>query len=389
MFESFLYDKIYFINIILIIINSLNSTELLLSIIDFASKNKFPDIHLNSNHRPYIRRHNWELESLAELEINGKNQNIENLQSNEIKEFISFMCGEEELKKLEATQELDSSYIHNKGDRDKYRINCYIDSSGYNIAMRIIPSQIPTFEEIWFWDTIKQMCEEPKWLILITWPTGSWKSTNLASIINYINKNFKKHIISIEDPIEFTFKSEKSLINQREIWKHTKWFSSAMRATLREDPDIIVIWEMRDAQTIKTAVTLAETWHLVISTLHTNDTVQTIDRIIDIFPSWQQRQIRMQLSLSLIGIISQRLIAKVDMSGRVAAREVLVNNDAIRTLIIDWKTHQIYWVLEVAAKEWMILMDKSLVYLYKKGFINIESLMSFARDKETVEMMIQ
>jgi twitching motility protein PilT len=162
-----------------------------------------------------------------------------------------------------------------------------------------------------------------------------------------------------------------------------------MRATLREDPDVIVIWEMRDTQTIKTAVTLAETWHLVISTLHTNDTVQTVDRIIDIFPSGQQRQIRMQLSLSLVWIISQRLIANKDHSGRVAAREVLVNNDAVRSQIIDWKTHQIYGVLEVAAKEGMILMDKSLVYLYLKWIISRESLMSYARDKETVEMMIQ
>lgn len=353
------------------------------------SQHKYPDIHLNSGCKPYVRKHNWDLETIDSVSYKDDVVELKELTSDMIKEFIQNMCGLEAFKKLEATLELDSSYTYEKGERDKYRINCYLDSWGYNIAMRIIPSKIPTLESLGFWETIKKMCEAPKWLILITGPTGSWKSTNLAAMIDYINKNHKKHIITIEDPIEFKFKSDKSLINQREIGKHTKWFTSAMKATLREDPDVIVIWEMRDAQTIKTAVTLAETWHLVISTLHTNDTVQTVDRIIDIFPSGQQRQIRMQLSLSLVWIISQRLITKKDHTGRVAVREVLINNDAIRSQIIDGKTHQIYWVVEVAAKEGMILMDKSLVYLYLKWIISRESLMSYARDKETVEMMIQ
>ena len=367
----------------------MSTEELFQNIIDYASSHKFPDIHLNSGYYPFTRQHNWELEALHSIWENEDTIELKELTQEDIKKFISIMCGEDAFKKLEATQELDASYTHTNWDRDKYRLNCYIDSEWYSIAMRIIPSKVPTLDWVWLGETVKNMCNRSKWLILITGPTGSGKSTNLAAMVQYINANFKKHIITIEDPIEFKFKSDKSLINQREIGKHTKGFSSAMRATLREDPDVIVIWEMRDAQTIKTAISLAETWHLVLSTLHTNDTVQTVDRIIDIFPSTQQSQIRMQLSLSLVWIVSQRLITTLNMKGRVAAREVLLNNNATRTLIMEWKTHQIYWVLEVAAKEGMILMDKSLVYLYKTWAISYETLILHARDKEIVEMMIQ
>ena len=232
------------------------------------------------------------------------------------------------------------------------------------------------------------MCDKNKWLILVTWPTWSGKSTNIAWMINYINKKYKKHIITIEDPVEFAFKSDKCLINQREVWTNTKSFTNAMRASLREDPDVIVIWEMRDLETIQTAITLAETWHLVLSTLHTNDSVQTIDRIVDVFPSIQQKQIRMQLSQSLIWIISQKLIPKKDWVGRVASREILIANNAVKSLIIEGKTHQLYSVLEVWKEEGMILMDKYLVVLYKRWLISKENVEIYARDKESVNMLI-
>ena len=239
------------------------------------------------------------------------------------------------------------------------------------------------------WDTVKEMCNKWKWLIIVTWPTGAWKSTNLAAMIDYINKNHKKHIITIEDPVEFAFTSDKCLINQREVWHHTKGFDIAMRSALREDPDIIMVWEMRDPETIKTAITLAETWHLVLSTLHTNDSVQTIDRIVDVFPWSQQKQIRMQLAMSLTWVISQRLIARKDRDWRIAAREILTSTDAVRNLIITWKTHQLYSVLEVWMKHWMILMDKYLILLYKKWVISRENLLAYARDKDGIEMLIE
>ena len=350
----------------------------------------YPDIHLNTAYKPFVRKHNWDLEVLEFIEEWEQEIELLELKTDTVHNFIEHMCGSDAVKKLEATQELDSSYNYQSSHWIvKYRLNCYIDSHGYCVAMRLIPWIIPTMQEVGLWETVKQMCDKQKWLILITGPTGAGKSTNLAALIDYINSTYKKHIITIEDPIEFKFESKKSMINQREIGKHTKGFSSAMRAALREDPDVIVLWEMRDSQTIKTAITLAETWHLVISTLHTNDTVQSVDRMIDIFPANQQSQIRMQLAMALAGIISQRLIVNKDHTWRIAAREILLNNDAVRSLIIEWKTHQIYWVLEVASQEWMILMDKSLVYLYNNDLIDHETLMSYARDKEIISMMIQ
>ncbi|MDQ7022290.1 MAG: ATPase, T2SS/T4P/T4SS family [Candidatus Gracilibacteria bacterium] len=207
-------------------------------------------------------------------------------------------------------------------------------------------------------------------------------------MIDYINNTQKKHIITIEDPVEFNFKSNKSLINQREIGSSTKSFALAIKSSLREDPDVIMVGEMRDPETIKAALTLAETGHLVLSTLHTNDSVQTVDRIVDIFPTAQQKQIRMQLAMSLIGIMSQRLIPRADKDGRIAAREMLIANDAARNLIITGKTHQLYSVLEIGQKDGMILMDKYLIALYNKKIISKDTLMSYIRDKESTLMLI-
>jgi len=368
--------------------------KLFFKILDISVENKYPDIHFVTWLKPYIRYHNWEIWSLDyykdTIEKNGSIENVKiwipNLSKDNISEIIKIVSWEEWLSKFKSDFELDVSYKYE--DKDRYRINCYVDSNWYSIALRIIPSKIPSMDQLWLWDTIKDICNKNKWLVLVTWPTWSWKSTNLAAMIDYLNKSVKKHIITIEDPVEFSFKSNKSLINQREIWNHTKWFSEAIRASLREDPDIIMVWEMRDPETIRAALTLAETWHLVFSTLHTNDTVQSIDRIVDVFPAWQQEQIRMQLALSLVWIISQRLLPRVDNEWRIAAREILINNDAVKNLIITWQTHQIYSILEVSSRKWMILMDKYLTVLFKKKVISKEILMSYARDKEWIEMLI-
>lgn len=360
----------------------MNIKEKLDTILDFASNNKYSDVHINTNSNVRIRNHNWEIEIIEKIwEVL-----IEKTDKNEISEIIKIISWAEKYESFIIDKELDTSYkIWNW---DRYRVNCYFDSQWISIAFRIIPNEIPSMDELWLWDQIKEMCNKSKWLILITWPTWSWKSTNMAAMIDYINKNFKKHIITIEDPIEFSFLSDKSLINQREIWSHTNEFSNAMKSSLREDPDVIMLWEMRDPETIKTAITLAETWHLVISTLHTNDSVQTIDRIIDIFPWNQQSQIRMQLSQSLVGVLSQRLIPRSDKPWRIAAREILISDDAVRNLIITWKTHQLYSVLEVWKNKWMILMDKYLLALYNKQIIDKETLLSYVRDKESISMII-
>lgn len=356
----------------------MNPNELLNKILRYSSENNYPDIHLNTWNKPLIRDNNG---NIGEI-----NDEYPILDKNIISEFIKIIGSNDLYEKFKNEFELDISYGFENWTR--YRTNCYIDTLGYNIAMRLIPLKIPTLEELWFWDQIKQMCSKSKWLILITGPTWSWKSTNLASMIEYINENYSKHIITIEDPVEFSFKSKKSLINQREIWNHTKWFSQAIRAALREDPNVVMVWEMRDPETIQAAITLAETWHLVFSTLHTNDSVQTVDRIIDVFPASQQSQIRMQLSQSLIWVISQRLLPRIDLNWRIPAREIMIANDAVKNLIMTKKTHLLYWVVETWQKSWMILMDKYLLVLFKNWKISKETLISNARDKESIEMMI-
>ena len=356
--------------------------SLFLAIVDFCIANNFPDIHLNSLHKPIIRNHFWNLETIEKINVNWVEYKTEILSKDNIAEIIKIVASPILFIKFQESFELDLSYKHTSWDR--FRVNCYMDINWYSIAMRKIPVEIPDIDDLWLWETIKEICQKPRWLFLMTWPTWSWKSTNLAAMIDYINQTSERHILTIEDPIEFAFKSKKCLINQREIWNSTKSFADAIRASLREDPDVIMVWEMRDPETIKAAITLAETWHIVFSTLHTNDTVQTIDRIIDVFPATQQDQIRMQLAMSLLWIMSQRLLPRIDKEWRVAAREILLNSDAVRNQIISWKTHQLYNVLEVSHKDWMVLMDKYLRVLYDKKVISKEVMLSFARDKETL-----
>ncbi len=364
----------------------MESIKIFEAILDLTTKEKFPDIHLNSGNLPIIRNHSWDLKRIN-WEILFNDSSIDILLTTEnIKDIILHIAWDEWFEKFKNTLELDTSYKYKNFDR--YRINCYVDSMWYNIALRIIPSEIPSVVDLSLWDSIINMCTKNKWLILVTGPTGSWKSTNLAAMIDYINTNFSKHIITIEDPIEFAFENKKSLINQREIGNHTLWFANAIKSSLREDPDVIMVWEMRDPETIKAAITLAETGHLVLSTLHTNDTVQSVDRIIDVFPSSQQDQIRMQLAMSLVWIVSQRLIPRADKPWRIASREILLANDAVRNLIISGKTHQLYSVIEVSGKDWMILMDKYLIFLFKNKVISRDTLFSYCRDKDWIELLI-
>lgn len=365
----------------------MNVQDIFYAILDIASQKKYSDIHLNSKSLPTIRNNSGYIESISQIETWESPTMLEAFSSEDIHEIMNIIAGEKWIEKFSEKHELDSSYKYK--DKERYRVNFYMDSNGYSIAMRSIPQKIPTLEELWLGEQIKQMCRKSKWLILMTGPTGTWKSTNMAAMLHYISTNLSKHIITIEDPIEFEFKNDKSIINQREVGTHTESFPIAIRAALREDPDVIMIGEMRDPETIRAAITLAETGHLVISSLHTNDTVQTIDRIVDVFPSSQQDQVRMQFAMSLVGIISQRLLPRSDTDGRVAAREILINNDAVRNLIISAKTHQLYSVLEVGQKSGMILMDKYLVALFNKGIIDKATLMSYTRDKDNIEMLLK
>ena len=355
-------------------------------LLDFAESKKYSDVHINTGYFPIVRNNSGDIIMMTELEWSDwEILKLWEISWDNAEEILKHVLWAEGFEKFLINGEIDGSFKHSETAR--YRINAYKDTNGYSLAMRAIAQEIPTLESLGLWEQVKTLCRKSKWLILVTWPTGSWKSTNLAAMIDYINTNFKKHIITIEDPIEFVFQNKSSLINQREVGTHTGSFASAIKWSLREDPDVIMIGEMRDPETIKAAITLAETGHLVFSTLHTNDTVQSIDRIIDVFPSGQQDQIRMQLAMSLAWIIAQRLVPKLDADARVPAREILLNNDAVRNLIISGKTHQLYSVIEIGQRQGMILMDSYLIALYKKWLISREILEWYVRDKENVEIL--
>ncbi|EKD66283.1 MAG: Twitching motility protein [uncultured bacterium (gcode 4)] len=355
---------------------SINKSDLVKkfhSLLENMIKTQIPDIHITSSSVPLIRKHDWDIEYIEEFW---------ELSKEDVGEIIKEMAGEEGFEYFLQNLEKDFSYTFGEA---KFRVNIYNDARWYSIAIRYIPIEIPSLETLNVSKEVKNLLHKWKWLILMTGPTWSWKSTTLASMIDYINKNFKKHIITIEDPIEFNLKNNKCLINQREIWTHSESFGRAIKSALREDPDVIMVWEMRDPETIQAALTLAETGHLVLSTLHTNDTVQSIDRIIDSFPAGSQNQIRTQLAMSLVGIISQILLPKKDATTRVVAREILINNDAVRSLIISGNIHQIYSIIELSGNEGMVLMDKYLEMLFMKWFITKEIFNSRLRDKDLVK----
>lgn len=354
-------------------------------ILDLATKQGYSDVHLCTGSFPIVRDTGWDIVEVKEIKQDKEPLILHRLEKKDIIEIIGHILWPSKLEVFINTYEIDGSYEHD--DKTRYRINCYYDTNGFAIAFRLIPQEIPNLKDLGLWKQVEEMCTKSKWLVLVTGPTWVGKSTNLAAMINYINTNFKKHIITIEDPIEFVFKNKKSLINQREVGNHTKSFPNAIKSCLREDPDIIMIWEMRDPETIKAAITLAETGHLVFSTLHTNDTVQSIDRIVDVFPAEQQQQIRMQLAMSLLWVISQRLLPTTKWDERVAAREILLNNDAVRNLIISGKTHQLYSVIEIWQKQWMILLDHYLEALYTKWRISKETFLSHVRDRENIDAL--
>lgn len=276
-----------------------------------------------------------------------------------------FKRNHEEL--LNEKGEIDLSYTVENLSR--FRVNVFKQRGSVAISIRVIPQEIPTLEDLKAPDIFAELMKARQGLILVTGPTGSGKSTTLAAMINYINTNYKKHIITLEDPIEFVHKHNQSMINQREVGFDTGDFSSGLRASLRQDPDVILVGEMRDLETISTAITAAETGHLVLGTLHTKDAPSTVDRIIDVFPGIQQSQVRVQLSEVLLGIISQRLLKKIE-GGRIASHEILVSTPAIRNMIRQEKTHQVKNVLQTNKNLGMCTMENSVKELVNNGTVH-------------------
>lgn len=265
----------------------------------------------------------------------------------------------------------------------RFRVNAFRQRGSIAIVIRIVKENIPTLEELGYPSALRNLACQLRGLILVTGPAGSGKSTTLAAMINLINQERSCHILTLEDPIEFMHKHNKSLVNQREIHSDTKSFTIALRAALREDPDVILVGEMRDPETISTAITAAETGHLVFATLHTGSAAQTIDRIIDAFPSHQQQQIRIQLSVTLQGIVAQQLLQRIDQNGRIAALEILIATLAVRNMIREGKTHQLTSVIQTGAKFGMQPMDIALRDLFRRGIVSYEEAIMHALDEET------
>ena len=280
----------------------------------------------------------------------------------------------DELKiELRANREVDFSFSYNKVAR--FRVNCFFQMGALAMSLRMIPLQLPTFEQLGLPPAVEYFANLPQGLVLVTGPTGSGKSTSLAAIIDYINVHRRCHIITIEDPVEFVHMHKNSAVSQREVGSDTHTFARALRAALREDPDVILVGEMRDPETVQFALSIAETGHLVFATLHTNDAPQSLDRIVDMFPAERQNQIRQQLGACLAGVIAQRLIPRVG-GGMVAAFELLIANNPVRALVRDGKTHQIRNVLSAGRAEGMCTLETWLNHLIANGMITAEDAMS-------------
>jgi twitching motility protein PilT len=337
------------------------------TLLQFAKDNAASDLHLSADAVPVVR-------------VNGilKRLNLPPLGDREIRDIIFPLMRDAQRKRFEERHELDFSYELDATAR--FRINFFEQLKGIAAVFRVIPAEIRSFEELGLPEIMKTFSLRERGLVLVTGPTGCGKSTTLSAMTDFINENCAKHIITIEDPIEFIHRNKQSLINQREVGVHTESFGAALRVAMREDPDVILVGEMRDLETVALALTAAETGHLVLATLHTSSAAKSIDRIIDIFPAGSKEQVRTQLSESISGIISQRLLPRKDNKGRVMALEVLLVNTAVRNLIREDKIFQLPSIIQSGTQQGMMSMDMSLVGLLQKGLITREEAVKIAED---------
>ncbi len=306
------------------------------------------DVHLTPGFPPAVRV-SGRIEPLTEYDP---------LTPQHTRDVVYSILNDDQRKRFENNQQLDLAYaIPNVA---RFRVNCYFQRGSISAAFRHVPNEIKSVEDLGLPKVLEEFARKPRGFVLFTGPTGSGKSTSLAALVDLINSEREEHILTIEDPIEFLHSHRKCIVNQREIGADAPDFSQALKAALRQDPDVILVGEMRDLETISTALTAAETGHLVFATLHTQSTAQTVDRIIDVFPPHQQHQVRMQLSIALQGIVTQQLLPTADGSGRVVASEVLVPTPAIRNLIREGKTHQIYSAVQTSGAMGMQTMDADL-----------------------------
>jgi twitching motility protein PilT len=350
----------------------LDFAELLLEVVDRRAS----DLHLTAESPPMVR-------------IRGRLTAVEGypvLSTTQTREIVYSILSDGQRQRFETNWQIDLAY--QIPGRARFRVNAYFQRGAVGAAFRLIPFEIVPLEQLGLPPVVAEFANKPRGLVLVTGPTGSGKSTTLASLVDIINSSREEHIMTIEDPIEFLHRHKKCIVNQRELGSDAPSFADALRAALRQDPDVILVGEMRDLETISTAITAAETGHLVFATLHTQDTPQTIDRIIDVFPSAQQGQIRAQLSVALQGIMTQTLLPSADGSGRCVACEVLVPTPAVRNLIREAKSHQIYSVLQTGGAHGMQTMDASLAALVRAGKVNRQLAESRAQSPEELRRLL-
>ncbi len=348
----------------------------MVTILKAAVQRGASDVHICVNKPPMMRLNG---------EVVPVDPALAPLTAEQSKALIYSALYDEQRAKLEKDWDLDCSFAVTGVSR--FRLNVLMARNGVEAVMRVIPSKIPTPEELGLPPSVVNLSRLPKGLVLVTGPTGSGKSTTLAALINQINTVRKGHILTVEDPIEFTYEPLACVVRQREIGQHTHSFSNALRAALREDPNVILVGEMRDLETIQLTITAAETGHLTFATLHTQDAPSTVDRIIDVFPPHQQTQVRVQLAASLQAVVSQILLPRKDGKGRVAAREIMVMTSAISNLIREGKTHMIYSAIETGAKFGMVPMDRALAMLVKQNLVDLEVAAAKAHDPESMRKL--
>jgi len=335
------------------------------------------DIHLAPNRPPMMRLHGI---------IRPIRDDYPVLTDEDSKALIYGILIDAQKLRFEENYELDCSYMVDGLAR--FRVNVHMQNDGVGAVMRLIQSKMPTPQDLALEDSILRFVNLPHGLVLVTGPTGSGKSTTLACLINIINERRKEHILTIEDPIEFVYENKGCVVTQREIGAHSKSFANALRAAMREDPDVILVGEMRDLETISLALTASETGHLVFATLHTSDASQTVDRIVDVFPHDQQSLVRTQLSCALQAVVCQTLMSTSDGRGRVAAREIMIVTPAIGTMIRDGKTQQMYGVIDTSSSLGMVSLERSLEKLVKAGKVNEKDAIAKANKPETLALYL-
>jgi len=343
-------------------------------LLDLAIERKASDLHLTVGVPPMIRIDGSLMAVPGESALTGEM----------VAKLIQSFMTPDQIERLKVRKEVDFSFGY---QNSRFRTNTYFQKGHLAASLRLIPKLIKSITELGLPPILEKFTTQSQGFMIITGPTGHGKSTTLAAMINEINHKRSEHIVTIEDPIEYVFEHDKSIISQREVGSDTNSFARALRSCLREDPNVVLIGEMRDLETIEAALTIAETGHLVFATLHTNSAAQTADRIVDVFPPHQQQQVKMQLANVLLGVISQRLIPKAQ-GGRVVACEIMIANSAVRNTIREGKTHQLNNIIQTSAAEGMITMDKVLAELVSKGEITIDNALTWALDPKAFKMMV-